>query len=73
MKFYDKRMYQMEQTIKIAVLIVVVFVISFILGYVVCNWEKQTIIDQMQTKINEQYIELDSLRESVYMNQIYGK
>lgn len=73
MKFYDKKIYQTEQNIKGAVLLVIIFVISFILGYVVCNWEKQATIDKMQTKIDEQYIELDSLKESVYMYQVYGK
>ena len=35
--------------------------------------ELEKILEEKQVKINEQYIELDSLRESVYMYQMYGK
>lgn len=30
-------------------------------------------IKEQDVKINEQYVELDSLRESIYMYQVYGK
>ena len=35
--------------------------------------ELEKMLEEKQVKINEQYIELDSLRESVYMYQMYGK
>lgn len=35
--------------------------------------ELEKILEEKQVKINEQYIELDSLRESIYMYQMYGK
>lgn len=35
--------------------------------------ELQNVIEEKQKKINEQYIELDSLRETVYIYSIYGK
>lgn len=35
--------------------------------------ELEKIVEKQEVKINEQYIELDSLRETVYMYQIYGK
>ena len=35
--------------------------------------ELQTTIEEKQKKITEQFIELDSLRETVYMYNIYGK
>lgn len=44
------------------------------------NMETQTKIDDLnklieekENKINEQYVELDSLRETIYMYNIYGK
>ena len=31
------------------------------------------LIEEKENKINEQYVELDSLRETIYMYNIYGK
>lgn len=35
--------------------------------------ELEKIVEEQEVKINEQYIELDSLRETVYMYNLYGK
>ena len=35
--------------------------------------ELEKVIEEKQDKIDEQFIELDSLRETVYMYQVYGK
>lgn len=35
--------------------------------------ELEKMLEEKQVKIKEQYIELDSLRESVYIYQMYGK
>ena len=31
------------------------------------------LVEEKENKINEQYVELDSLRETIYMYNIYGK
>lgn len=72
MKIYDKKMYKTAEKIKTAIFILLLFTISFILGYKVCDCESQKVIEEKQRRIEEQYIELDSLRETVYMYQIYG-
>ena len=35
--------------------------------------ELNELIEEKENKINEQYVELDSLRETIYMYNIYGK
>ena len=87
MKIYDKEMYKRNETIKDAILVVFIFLVGYAVGCLAINedlkrenQEKQNhivelenIVEQQEVKINEQYIELDSLRESVYMLQMYGK
>ena len=87
MKIYDKEVYSHNESIKSALLVVLVFLIGYALGCITINLdlkkenkekqehivELENIIEQQEVKINEQYIELDSLRESVYMYQMYGK
>ena len=31
------------------------------------------LVEEKENKINEQYVELDSLKETIYMYNIYGK
>ncbi len=87
MKIYDKEMYKRNETIKDAILVLFIFLVGYAVGCLainedlkIQNQEKQehiveleNIVEQQEVKINEQYIELDSLRESVYMLQMYGK
>ena len=87
MKIYDKEMYARNENIKGIILVIVCFLLGYITGCIVINEElkKQNIekqehivelekmIEEQQVKINEQYIELDSLKETVYMFNLYGK
>lgn len=87
MKIYDKEMYARNENIKGIILVIVCFLLGYITGCIAINEElkKQNIekqehivelekmIEEQQVKINEQYIELDSLKETVYMFNLYGK
>lgn len=73
MKIYDKEMYAKDKAIKSVLLILIVFIIGFAAGCVAVNKELEKKIKDQEAKIIEQYIELDSLRETVYMYEIYGK
>ena len=80
MKFYDKEIYNRNEKIKAVIVIIIPFLIGFIVGYFTMNMEAQAkidalnkLIEEKENKINEQYVELDSLRETVYMYNIYGK
>lgn len=87
MKIYDKEMYARNENIKGIILVIVCFLLGYITGCMAINEElkKQNIekqehivelekmIEEQQVKINEQYIELDSLKETVYMFNLYGK
>lgn len=39
----------------------------------VWNYELQKVIEEKETKINEQYVELDSLKETIYIYQMQEK
>ncbi len=79
-KYYDKEMYAKNESIKSVLVVIVSFILGFASGCMAINIEKQKTITELQTtieekqkKITEQFIELDSLRETVYMYNIYGK
>lgn len=85
-KYYDKQIYARNENIKGALVVIISFILGFASGYIAINKElekqnneKQEYIntleqkiEEKETKIREQYIELDSLRETVYMYQVYG-
>lgn len=85
-KYYDKQIYARNENIKGALVLIISFILGFATGYIATNkeLEKQNNekqehistleqkVEEQETKIREQYIELDSLRETVYMYQIYG-
>lgn len=80
MKFYDKEIYNRNEKIKAVIVIIIPFLIGFIVGYFTMNMEAQAkindlnkLVEEKENKINEQYVELDSLRETIYMYNIYGK
>lgn len=52
MKIYDKDMYQKEQWIKSVLLVVGIFVLGFIVGYFVHNFEKQEEVTKLQEQVN---------------------
>ena len=80
MKFYDKEIYNRNEKIKAVIVIIIPFLIGFIVGSFTKNMEPQAkindlnkLVEEKENKINEQYVELDSLRETIYMYNIYGK
>ena len=86
-KYYDKEMYARNESIKGALVVLLSFILGFASGCMAINKElakqnneKQDYIytleqqvEEQQVTIRDQYIELDSLRETVYMYNIYGK
>lgn len=79
-KYYDKDMYAKYEVISIACLVIVTFILGFVTGIILVELEKQEYISELekeisvkQSKIDEQYIELDALRDTVYMIEKYGK
>lgn len=80
MKFYDKELTRKSEEINKIIWILIIFIISFLFGCFSMNLESkkhieklEKVIEEKQNKIDEQFIELDSLRETVYMYQVYGK
>lgn len=80
MKFYDKKLTKKSEDINKAIWIIVIFTIGFAMGCLGMHLEsKQHInelensIEEKENKIFEQYVELDSLRETIYMYEVYGK
>lgn len=87
MKIYDKEMYIRNESIKGALVVILAFILGFASGCIAINKElekqnneKQEYINTLEQQVEEQqitirnqYIELDSLRETVYMYSIYGK
>lgn len=51
MKIYDKEIYQKEQWIKSIFLVIGVFIIGFIVGYFVHNFEKQETVNQLEQNV----------------------
>lgn len=86
-KYYDKEMYARNESIKGALVVLLSFILGFASGCIAINKElarqnneKQEYINTLEQQVEEQkitirdqYIELDSLRETVYMYSIYGK
>lgn len=87
MKIYDKEMYRITERIKATFVIILCFVLGFVIGCIAINHDlknentrlKEKIIeldrtiDRRQAIIDEQYVELDSLRETVYMYELNGR
>lgn len=73
MKFYDKEIYRRNENIKSAVVIILSFLLGFIAGCIAIDKERQANIQDKQNKINELYIEIDSLKETIHMYEVYGK
>lgn len=69
MKFYDRELAKTEERIKSIVWVLFLFIIGFVVGYYTGSMELQ----KMQRKIDEQYVEIDSLKETIHMYEVYGK
>ena len=54
-------------------IILFIFLFSFLIGYFICRFEMQKVINEKELLIRNQAVELDSLRETIYMYNIYGK
>ena len=61
-KLYDKEIYQKAEAIQTIFLILIIFIISFFIGYKVCEWEITEFIKGNQVKVEEQFVEIDNLR-----------
>ena len=61
MKIYDKEMYKMESKVRNAVIIIVIFVISFLAGVFSRNIE----ITQKDEQISKQQEEINSLKQKI--------
>ena len=86
-KLYDKEINRKAENIKNIVILLAIFFIGYITGYIAINMELQKenqekqehivelekMLEEKQVKINEQFIEIDALKETVYMLEIYGK
>lgn len=86
-KLYDKDINRKAENIKNIIILLAIFFIGYITGYIAINMELQKenqekqehivelekMLEEKQVKINEQFIEIDALKETVYMLEIYGK
>ena len=87
MKIYDKEMYMKTEKIKSTLVVILCFVLEFVVGCIAINHdlksentrlkekisEQDRTIDRRQAIIDEQYVELDSLRETIYMYELNGR
>ena len=65
-KYYDKRIYEKDKKIKTAFIILITFLIGMYVGLAINYLELQ----EKDSKIREQYVEIDDLRETVYQYQL---
>lgn len=65
-KYYDKDIYKKDKLIKTIFVILITFLIGRYVGLAIHYLELQ----EKDSKIREQYVEIDSLRETVYQYQI---
>lgn len=68
-KYYDSKMYKAETKIKTAFVILITFLIGMYVGLAINYLELQ----EKDAKIREQYVEIDSLKETVYQYQLERK
>ena len=65
-KYYDKRIYEKDKKIKTFFVILITFLIGLYAGLAINYLELQ----EKDSKIREQYVEIDSLRETVYQYEL---
>jgi len=58
MKYYDKKMYEMEEKIKTALFTLLIFTISFLLGAFIGNVD----VNNKEQQIKQLQIEIDNLK-----------
>ena len=64
-KHFNSKMYETENKIKTAFIILVVFLIGMYIGVVINYLE----IQNKEMKIKEQYIEIENLKETIEINR----
>lgn len=62
-KYYNKELYKIENKIKTAFVILIVFILGLFTGLLVNKLELQN----KEEQINKQEVEIDSLKESIHL------
>lgn len=65
-KYYDKDIYKKDKLIKTIFVILITFLVGMYVGLAINYLE----LREKDSKIREQYVEIDSLRETVYQYQL---
>ena len=65
-KYYDRDIYKKDKLIKTIFVILITFLVGMYVGVAINYLELQ----EKDVKIREQYVEIDSLRETVYQYQL---
>ena len=68
-KYYDKDIYKKDKKIKTFFVILITFLIGMYAGLAIHYLELQ----EKDAKIREQYVEIDSLKETVYQYELEEK
>ena len=68
-KYYDKRIYEKDRKIKTFFVLLITFLIGMYAGVAINYLELQ----EKDRKIREQYVEIDSLRETIYQYELEEK
>lgn len=65
-KYYDKRIYEKDRKIKTFFVLLITFLIGMYVGVAINYLELQ----EKDSKIREQYVEIDSLRETIHQYEL---
>lgn len=68
-KYYDKRIYEKDRKIKTFFVLLITFLIGMYVGVAINYLELQ----EKDSKIREQYVEIDDLREIIYQYELEEK
>ena len=65
-KYYDKRIYEKDRKIKTFFVLLITFLIGMYAGVAINYLELQ----EKDSKIREQYVEIDSLKETIHQYEL---
>lgn len=65
-KYFDRKIYEKDKKIKTAFVILITFLFGLYVGLAINYLELQ----EKDKKIREQYVEIDSLRETIYQYEL---
>lgn len=65
-KYYDKKIYEKDKKIKTFFVILITFLIGLYVGLAINYLELQ----EKNSKIREQYVEIDDLKEIIYQEEL---